>query len=225
MGMTNDGVLDLDIESLFKLEESPTTEDNNDDTSNMTETMTKRINKVREKAEREAKEAVAKELGYDSYDEIKKTKVKQLIKDSGYDPEELEAVLEPILKQRLSEDPRLKKLEEIENMEKEKYIQSQLDAIHQTTGQKFKLEDLGQETLDLWSKGVDLEKAFYATQGKTIITKGLSSLQTGSLNHLATGSGAGSVKTRRLTEDEKDIWRSIMPDITEEELAKKTTNI
>ena len=225
MGMTNDGVLDLDIESLFKLEESPTTEDNNDDTSNMTETMTKRINKVREKAEREAKEAVAKELGYDSYDEIKKTKEKQLIKDSGYDPEELEAVLEPILKQRLSEDPRLKKLEEIENMEKEKYIQSQLDAIHQTTGQKFKLEDLGQETLDLWSKGVDLEKAFYATQGKTIITKGLSSLQTGSLNHLATGSGAGSVKTRRLTEDEKDIWRSIMPDITEEELAKKTTNI
>lgn len=220
-------VLEINVEELFKnpLEESPSSPDPQGSDENLTQNMINRINTVRRETEEKTKDALAKELGFPSYADMKKAEQDKLVRNSGLDPEDVEKVVKPLLEQRLADDPRFKKLEEIEQREKETYIQSQLAAINQVTGQQLKVTDLSKETLDLWAKGVELEQAYYATHGKTIITKGLSQIQTGSLSHLATNPGMSQVKTRKLTAEEKDMWRSIVPGITEEELSNKTTNI
>lgn len=229
----SDETLDIDIDDLFKdPEDSQLPDDTSNDPDNksapkidLTKTMTERINTVRRDTEKEVLERVAKENGYESYSAMKKAQEEKLVKDHGFDPKDIEAVLEPMLKQRLADDPRFKKLEELEQRERDTYIQAQLAAINKTTGQQLKVTDLPKETLDLWGKGVELEQAYYATHGKAIISKGVSQLQNGTLNHLAPGSGAGAVKTRKLTEDEKEMWRAIVPGITEKELAEKTTPV
>ena len=224
-GDPDDNITDLDIDDLFKdPAEDPSTPAKLDP-SQMTEAMTARINEVRAKAETETMEKIAKDLGFTSYEELQKAKENELIEKHGYDPKDIEAMIEPLLAQRLADDPRLQKLAKYEARERDAYIQSQLAEINKATGQQLKVEDLPQDTLDLWAKGVELKQAYYATQGEAIITKGISQSQQGSLRHLAPGSGAGSIKTRKLTDEEKDMWRSIVPSITEEELSKKTTQI
>lgn len=224
--------LDIVIDDLFKdPEESllPDDTSNDDDVvlkpENMTENVTKRINKVRTETELETKNRVAEELGYESYELMKKAQEEKIAKDYGFDKEDIEAVLEPMLKQRLADDPRFRKLEEFEQREKDLYVKTQLASINEATGQKLTIKDLDQKTLDLWGKGIELEDAYYATHGKTILNKKVSKLENGTLSHLAPGSSSGATKTRVLTEDEKEMWRAIVPGITDQELSKKTVKI
>ena len=222
-------VLDVEIDELFKddsqsseQEETKTTEEKKDE---LTKTVTKRINDVKAKAERETQDKVAKELGYESYAAMKKAQEDDIIKKKGYKPEDVNAMVEAIVAKRLAEDPRLKELDAIKNVEREKYVESQLASINEATGQKLTIKDLPKETLDLWGKGIDLEQAYYATQGKAVIARARGQANNGSLDHLNVGGGSGQPKVRRLTQDEKDIYRGIAPHLTEDELNKKTVEI
>jgi hypothetical protein len=141
----------------------------------------------------------------------------------------VETVIKPLLEQRLADDPRFKKLEQYEQRERDLYIKEQLAAINKTTGQNLKPTDLPKETIDLWSKGIDLEQAYYATQGKTLLTKGISQSQNGTLNHLAPGSSAGTTKSRAYTDEEKQMYAAIMGmggyQVTDKDMALKTIAI
>lgn len=226
MNKPSDNPLNINIDDLFKDPEDSQLQDLVDDKSkDMTKVMSERINSVRKTTEKETQDKIAKELGYENYDAMRKAQTNKIAQDHGFQPEDVEKVIEPIIQKRLADDPRFKKLEDFEKREKEAYIVSQLALINQATGQQLKPTDLSKETLDLWSKGVELEQAYYATQGKAIIVSKTTKLENGTLDHLAPGVGTGSVKTRKLTDEEKDIWRSIIPGITEEELMKKTTPI
>jgi len=221
---------ELGIDELFNDDETPaSTEQTPEQVAEaklkQTQAVTARINEVKTKIEKETLDRVAKELGYESYAVMKKAEETKLIKDKGYNPEDLEKVLEPILKKRLEDDPRLKRLEALEQRERDEYVQTQLTAINEATGQQLKITDLAPETLELWGKGINLEQAYYASQGKQLIAKAKTQTNNGSLDHLAVGSGSQQPKLRRLTEQEKDIYRSIAPHITEDELNKKTTPI
>lgn len=198
---------------------------NNPTEPDLTQAMINRINQVKSKTEKEVQERIAKELGFENYAAIQKAIEEDLIKKHGYNPEDIDKVLEPLLQKRLADDPRLQKLEALEARERESYIAVQLKEINTVTGQNITQADLSQETLDLWAKGVDLSKAYYAVQGNEIITKNISQLQNGDLTHLAPANSGTKVKVRGLTNAEKDIYRSIIPGITEEELNKKTTPI
>lgn len=225
-------VLDIDIDDLFKdpEESQPQEETSNEDSSkedvNLTEVMTKRINTVRRKTEDEVSERVAKEAGYTSYAEMKKAQEEKLVRDHGFNIDDIEKVIEPLLQKRLADDPRFKKLEDLEKREQENYINTQLNAINATTGQKLKISDLPQETIDLWRKGIDLEQAYYATHAKTLITTGTAKSTKGTLNHLAPGSNVGGAKTRGYSAEEKSMFSSILGlggySVTEAELAEKT---
>ncbi len=230
-------VFEIDIADLFKDDEDSqpqpdAAEKENDPAENdsktepdMTETMTNRINQVRSRTEKETQDKVAKELGYDSYDAMVKARETKTLKDHGYNPEDIDKVIEPIIKARLDNDPRMKKLEAIEAEQRKAYITSQLEAIKQTTGIDVKPTELDKATLDLWSKGIDLEQAYYAVHGKDILSKGISKGQDGSTFHMANKFGPTGTKVRLLTTEEKAMWRAINPYATEEELSKKTVPI
>ena len=237
-GQETDDVLNINIDELFKdTEESQPQENTSNDTedskksdepSQMTKHMTERINSVRRKTEVETQEKIAKELGYASYSELLKEKEQNLIREQGYNPEDIEKLVEPLLEKRLANDPRFKKLEEIEQREKEDYIKEQLAKINKVSDVKYNsVNDLPQDTIELWSKGVDLHKAYLATAGENILLKRANVSNKGTLNHLADSSsnGVSTGKVRALTEDEKNFYKSIMPYVTDEELAKKTVSI
>ena len=238
-GQEIDDELDISIDDLFNNDEDSQTsdeqsnesEESSDNSSNsedddMTDRVRHRINDVRRKTERDTQERIAKDLGYESYSEMLKAKESNLIREHGYDEDDINELLTPLLEARLAADPRFKKLEEIEQREQQNYITEQLKAINKLSGNKFKsVEDLPEATRNLWAKGVELEDAYIATAGKELLTKNAANVQKGSLSHLAPTSSNGGTKKRGLTEYEKQMYRSIMPDITEEELNSKTIDI
>lgn len=235
-GQEIDEDIELSVDDLFKDPEESQTQDNgqgqssddskNDGNENLTKNMTKRINEVRRKTELEVQDRVAKQAGYASYEDMMKATERKIVEDQGYDPDEINKLLEPLIEKRLSNDPRFKKLEEIESREKDAYLSQQLAAINKISDVKYKsVNDLPDETLNLFAKGVDLKQAFYATQGEGLLSKAANKANNGSLNHLAPLPNGNGVKTRGLNADEKAMYRMIIPGITEEELSKKTIEI
>lgn len=226
-----DETLELSVDDLFKdPEESLPQEDtsttsadaDNSDNTDMTLRVRHRINDVRRKTEQETQDKIAKEFGYNSYSEMQKAKENKLIEEHGFDKDDIEKVLTPLLEARLAADPRFKKLAEIEQREKENYIDEQLKEINKYSGNKYKsVDDLPESTINLWAKGVELEQAYLATAGKELLTKNSLSTQKGSLTHMAPSSSNGGTKKRGLSEYEKQLYRNIMPDITEDELNSK----
>jgi hypothetical protein len=236
-GQEIDDELDISIDDLFNDEEDSQTSENSQTSSsddskneeesmNLTKNMSKRINDVRRKTELEVQDRVAKQAGYESYEDMMKATERKIVEDQGYDPDEISALLEPLIEKRLALDPRFKKLEEIEAREKSDYLSKQLAEINKVSEVKYKsVNDLPQETINLFAKGVDLKQAFYATQGEGLFNRAASRANNGSLNHMAPLPNGNGVKTRGLTAEEKDMYRMIIPGITEEELSKKTIEI
>ena len=114
----NNNELNISIDDLFKDPEpevQPREETSEEPQPNMTKAVSERINTVRRKTEAETQDRIAKELGYDSYEAMQKANEQKMLRDAGLDEEEIGAVVEKLVQKRLAEDPRLKKLEEIEH--------------------------------------------------------------------------------------------------------------
>lgn len=222
--------LDINVDDLFKDPEDLEPQDQEQDEQQpendniMTKAVSERINTVRRKTENETQEKIAKELGYQSYADLQKANEQKILKDAGLDEEELTSVVEQLVQKRLASDPRLKKLEEYEAIERNKFVESQLKEINKLAGSNYtSIQQLPKETLQVWEKTGDLKQAYLATQGEALLTKSHNNSKSGSLTHLANpGNSSLHTKSRPLTEEEKAIWRSVMPDITDEELSKKT---
>lgn len=225
----NNNELNISIDDLFRDPEpevQPREETSEEPQPNMTKAVSERINTVRRKTEAETQDRIAKELGYDSYEAMQKANEQKMLRDAGLDEEEIGAVVEKLVQKRLAEDPRLKKLEEIEANEKANFVTAQLKEINELGNNFASIDELPKETLDMWEKIGDLKQAYLATQGEALLKRRYSNQDKGSLRHLASPDQSSvGTKTRKLTESEKAIWRSVMPDITEEELSKKTMTI
>ncbi len=237
----NEETLNINIDDLFKdpvaeepevletVENHNTPETKANEPTEQTKAVSERINEVRRKTESETQEKIARELGYENYADMRKAKEKKLLEDAGLDEDDIKEVVEKLVAQRLADDPRMKKLEEIEAKDKATFVNSQLKEINTLTGTNFtSIEQLPKDTLDLWAKTGNLKQAYLATQGEAIILKNNAAAKnTSSLAHLASaGSNSNThTKSRLLNEEEKAIWRSVMPDITDDELSKKTVDI
>lgn len=233
--MEENETLDFTVDDLFK-DDSTTLPNDTVDTEDtpavdedvlMTKAVSERINSVKRKTENETQDKIAKELGYADYTELQRANEKKLLRDAGLDEEEISGVVNKLLEQRLANDPRMKKLEEYEAIEKNHFVNSQIEEINKLTGSKYtSVDQLPKDTLKVWELTGNLKQAYLATQGEALLTKKQAVKENGSLNHLASSANGGSSqKTRALTEDEKAIWRSVIPDITDDELSKKTVNV
>ena len=117
----------------------------------------------------------------------------------------------------------IKKLEDLERAERNNFVKSQLNDISELADETYtNVNQLPKDVLALWEKTGNLKQAYLAVKGEELL-KNKTKQNKGSLTHLASPNGGStSNKTRGLTEEEKAIYRSVMPDITEEELSKKT---
>lgn len=192
-----------------------------------TKAVSERINEVRRKTQTETRDSVAKELGFNSYTEMMANKSKQqeteIIKEAGLDEEAVAKTVEQLVNKRLAEDPRMKKLEEFETQQRADFVSKQLKEINELTGNTFtEIGQLPPDTLKMWELTGDLKKSYLATQGEGMIRQIKESAKRGSTTHLAEGGNANNIKVRPLTEEEKAMYRWVNPNISEEELNKKT---
>lgn len=227
-------VLDINIDDLFKEDEVDTEAYDNEVSDEQekkepeitTEAVSKRINEVRRKTEASTRDAMAKEMGYENYADMQKAKEREMLDEAGVDSSDIEEVVERLVKTRLENDPRLKKLEEYERSEKANFVTNQLKEINSISGNNYKnIDQLPKDVLSVWEKTGNLKQAYLAVEGENLITKNRSTGANGTLNHLANPGRASSSKVRSLTDEEKDIYRSVFPEMTDEELNKKTIEI
>ena len=218
--------LEINIDDLFnsQVEDEEIPEDKHEQDNTMTKAVSERINTVRKQTETDTQEKIAKELGFDSYEDLKKAKEQKMFEDAGIDAddERQKALVDKLVDERLAADPRIKKVEEFEKAEKARFVSSQLKEIEGMTGEKYtSVDDLPKEVLDMWGKIGNLKQAFLAVKGEEILARPAKNVS--SFTHLGDmGSGSLGTKARALTEEEKRLYRMVNPDITEEELSKKT---
>lgn len=236
-----DDTMNFNIDDLFKdeldKENQGDTEDNSDkDTNtdnsadNTTEAVSRRINEVKRKTESETQDRIAKELGYASYKEMQDANKNKILRDAGLDTDDadLMAAINKIVEKKLAEDPRIQMVDNYEAKQKQKFVDTQLEQINTFAGSNYtSVDQLPKDTLAMWEKTGNLKQAYLATHGEELLTKKSSSHNKGSLTHLAdNGSSNSGKKARYLTDEEKDIYRSVLGNYTnEDDLAKKTRPI
>lgn len=192
-----------------------------------TKAFANRLKESTEKARREEREAIAKSLGYASYDEMQKTREKKVLEDKGLDPELVSPVIEELVKQRLDNDPRMKELDGYRSKQVQEFGRKELAEITTLTGGKItSLAQLPREVIDLWAKEGSLKSAYLKLEGEKLITSMRSEQSKGTTDHLNSPNGGAHASTgkRYLTAEEKRVWKMFNPRMTDDELNKKTVD-
>lgn len=220
-----------EIKGLFEddnQQESPTaqqeeTNQQPDDVS-QTKAFAKRLKESTDKVRVEEREAIAKSLGYNSYEELQKSNERKTYESHGLDPDEVAPIVDEMVEQRLASDPRMKELERFRAKQVEEFGKKELAEITKlTNGEITKFEQLPKEVVDLWKQKGSLKAAYLELKGEELILKARSEQSKGSTAHLAnvTGQGGNEVDKRPLTQEEKKMWKFFNPSMTDEELNKK----
>ena len=105
-GVSSKGLMDLFDDDIQQ--EPPLADDGtspNDDGMpveqvDQTKAFAKRLKESTDKARAEEREAIAKTLGFNSYEELQKSKERKVIEEKGFDPDELSPILEQLVQQR-----------------------------------------------------------------------------------------------------------------------------
>lgn len=212
-----------------EVQTEPTEEPKGTEVNNVEQTkaFAKRLRESTEKARSEEREAIAKSFGYESYDAMIRERQSQLIKDKGYDPEDISPMVDEIVKQRIDADPRMKELEDLKKQKVADYAKRELADISKlTNGQITRLEQLPSNVIELWKQKGSLKSAYLELEGENLISKLRNEQIKGSTTHMNTpGANSTPPSTKRpLTDEEKQMWRVFNPGISEEELNKKLTD-
>ena len=187
-----------------------------------TKAFAKRLKESTDKARKEEREAIAKSLGFDTFEALQKSRESKILEDKGIDPDQASSAIEELVKKRIENDPRIKELDEFRRQRVKEFGEKELAEITKLTGGEItKLNQLSKEVIDLWAKKGSLKAAFMEIEGEKLITKIRSEQSKGTTSHLANPSGTRSTSTKRLlTDKEKQAWKIFNPHMTDEELNK-----
>ena len=223
-----------ELEALFsddvQQENSPTATDDTEPGKveskpvDQTKAFAKRLAEEKAKAVNEERESIAKSLGYNSFDELQKSRERKTFEDKGLDPDEVSPIVEELVNQRINNDPRMKELEAYRAKQVEEFGKRELADITKLTGGEItKLEQLPKEVIDLWKTKGSLKAAYLELKGEELILKARNEQNKGSTSHLSSAAGTAGAdgKTRPLTQEEKKLWKFFNPNMTDEELNKK----
>lgn len=193
-----------------------------------TQAFARRLKEEKEKVRNEERESIAKSLGYESFAAMQKSREEDILKEKGFDPEEVSPVVEQLVEKRLAEDPRLKELDNYKQERITAWAQKEIDELKVLTGGKItKLADVPQNVLELWKTKGSLKAAYLELQGEALIREmrdGITSEHNRSTTgHLkgVTGTPAPLNDTKRpLTEKERKLYKMFNPGVTDEQLSK-----
>lgn len=203
----------------------PKKEEVTPDNVTTTQAFARRLKEKTEEAIGTERERIAKSLGYGSYEEMVTAQEDRKLRDKGFDPETAKPVIDELVEARLKNDPRLQELEAYKAKQVEEYGKRELEELTKLTGGKItSLEQVPQDVITLWKTTGSLKAAYMQLHGEALIAEVRAQQLKGSTDHLRSPAGSPSTptNTRPLTDEEKRVWRTFNPHITDEELAKKT---
>lgn len=203
-------------------ETPPATEEKDDVTK--TQAFAHRLKEEKEKARKEARDEIAAALGYESFEALQKEKENKLLEDKGLDPEQVNPIVEELVKQRLDNDPRMKELEALKAQRVKEFAEKELKEISNLTGEQYtSLNQLPQDVIDDWRKTGSLKSSYIKLHGEELIIKARKAQTKGGTGHLqeTAGTAPTPTDTRPMTDKEKAIYKFFNPNVKDEELDKK----
>ena len=176
-----------------------------------TKAFAKRLAEEKEKIRKEERDAIAKQAGYNSYDDLVRHKENKEVEEAGLDPEAFQGVFDKLYEERVKSDPRMRELEEYRNAKAQEWANNQLKEITELTGGKItKLDQVEKEVFDAVRPGGTLVDAYMSIHGKEVVqelrnTKKLEQSE-GSTRHLNdSSSNPVSTTYRELNSKEFDL--------------------
>lgn len=192
-----------------------------------TKAFAKRLAEKTSKAVAEEREKIAKDMGYESYEAMIKSKERKVIEDSGLDPESSNEAIDKIVQMRLDNDPRMQELSELRSLKVQEFGKKELSEITKlTNGEITDLNQIPKPVIELWKKCGSLKAAYLQLEGENLLAKTRSAQSKGTTDHLQSmGAGSQTIPNdkRPLTAEEKRVWKIFNPNLTDEELNKMTT--
>lgn len=203
--------------------ETPPAIEEEDDVTK-TQAFAHRLKEEKEKARKEARDEIAAALGYESFEALQKDKENKLLEDKGLDPEQVNPIVEELVKQRLDNDPRMKELEALKAQRVKEFAEKELKEISNLTGEQYtSLNQLPQDVIDDWRKTGSLKSSYIKLHGEELIIKARKAQTKGGTGHLqeTAGTAPTPTDTRPMTDKEKAIYKFFNPNVKDEELDKK----
>lgn len=205
--------------------DTKTTEDDITKTQAFAKRLSEKTAEVTESVKAQTREEVAKQLGYESYNAMLQEKENKALTDKGLDPETVSPIVNELVESKLKNDPRMKELDELRKEKIKQFGKTELAEITKLTGGEItSLSQLPKEVIDLWTKKGSLKSAYLELEGEKLITKIRSEQSKGTTDHLANLQGQSPAPSgeRFLTDEEKRMFKLFNPEMTDEELNKRT---
>ena len=195
-----------------------------------TKAFANRLKESTDKARREEREAIAKELGYASYQEMQTKRQNKIFEDQGLDPDQVSPIVEKLVQERMENDPRIKELEKYREAQIQEFGRKELAEITKlTNGEVTTFEQIPKDVLDLWKQNGSLKASYLQLHGEELVLKARSEQNKGGTNHLKSPSGntgnPDAPAKRALTDKEKRLYKMFNPSVTDEEINKKLVDI
>lgn len=171
------------------------------------------------KAREKDRQEIAQSFGYETWLAYLEAQQNNKFLDKGLDPE----AVRPLIRDFIHEDPEyieaMKYKAEKEELEKEIFAKSAIDALNSRYGTSYKsVNELDEETINMWNNGTPLEKAFAANHIEELQNMAVKKAQRESgKDHLKQVSG-GSPKEPAIDVTAAEIAAAKMFGFTEEQL-------
>lgn len=131
----------------------PTKTETNVEDVTKTQAFARRLKEEKEKALKEARQEIAASLGYASYEELQKSKEKKMLEEQGLDPEQVSPIVEKLVEERLSKDPRMQELEELRKAKVNEFASKELKEINDLVGTNYtSVNDIPKDVIEDWRK-------------------------------------------------------------------------
>ena len=204
--------------------ESPANPPEQKEDVTQTQAFAHRLKEEKDKARKEARDEIATALGYESFEALQKSRENKLLEDKGLDPEQVNPIVDELVKQRLDNDPRMKELEALKQQQVRAFAEKELKDISTLTGEQYtSLDQLPKDVIEDWKTSGSLKSSYIKLHGEELIIKARKAQTQGSTQHLQStaGSAPTPTDTRPMTDREKAIYKFFNPGVKDEELDKK----
>lgn len=182
-----------------------------------------RLNKDREKIKTDLKLDIAKQAGYETWEDYNNHQIDSKIVDKGLDAE----VVKPFLKDLIKSDPEyqegIKYKKEKEAVESQIWATQEVKKLNEKYGTSINsIQELDAKVIELWNGGMTLEKAFASENTDKIVELAVkrNNISSGK-EHLkgSIGGGSGAI-SKSLSNIEMDKFRRYNPTATDEDIQK-----
>ena len=216
----NEGNIEAPVSTTSSNEPTPVTE---------TQAFAHRLKEATNKARNEERESIAKSLGYESYADMQQKREAEILRDKGFDPDEVSPVVEQLVAKRIAEDPRLKEFDSFKQERVSAWAQQELAELKDLTDGKIsKFEEIPKDVIESWKTKGSLKAAYLELHGEALIKETRASVASGqsrgSTGHLASPSGSpthtSDANRRPFTAQEREVYKLFNPGVTDEELSK-----